>query len=124
VAAWGLWGLVLLGLAVVAWLDHQLRQAGRPDLIVLSLTRGVPDVLGGISATTVGAVLASRRPHHPVGWLLLGLGLSVPASQLLDGYPRYGLLARPGSLPAARYLAVYSPPPSSPGWPARALSCC
>jgi hypothetical protein len=33
----------------------------------------------------------------------------VPASELLDGYARYGLLARPESLPAARYLAVYSP---------------
>jgi hypothetical protein len=109
VAVWGLWGLVLVGLAAAAWLDHLLRQAGRPDLAVLNLTRGIPDLLGGISATTVGAVLASRRPHRPVGWLLLGLGLSVPASELLDGYARYGLLARPGSLPAARYLAVYSP---------------
>src|SRR5215211_6969154 len=27
-------------------------------------------VLAVLSATTVGAVLASRRPRHPVGWLL------------------------------------------------------
>ena len=34
-------------------------------------------VLALVSAVTVGAVLASRRPRHPVGWLLLGLGLSL-----------------------------------------------
>ena len=45
---------------------------------------------------------ASRRPRHPVGWLLLALGLSVAAAGVADGYARYGLLARPGALPAAR----------------------
>jgi hypothetical protein len=29
-----------------------------------------------VSASTVGAVLAIRRPRHPVGWLLLGLALA------------------------------------------------
>jgi hypothetical protein len=69
----------------------------------------VPTALAALSAATVGAVVASRRPAHPVGWLLLGLGLSGPGSDVLDGYVEYGVLARPGSLPAARYLAVYSP---------------
>ena len=122
--AGGLWALVLAGLVVTAWLDHLLRRAGRPDLAERG-TDPVPTVLAALSAATVGAVVASRRPLHPVGWLLLGLGLSVPWSDVLDGYVNYGQLARPGSLPAARYLAVYSPPPSSwPGWPARASCCC
>jgi hypothetical protein len=54
-------------------------------------------------------VLASRLPRHPVGWLLLALGLSVTGSGVADGYARYGLVARPGALPAARWIAVYSP---------------
>ena len=29
--AWALWALAILGLLVTAWLDHLLRQAGRPD---------------------------------------------------------------------------------------------
>jgi hypothetical protein len=61
-----------------------------------------------VSAATVGAVLASRRPTHPVGWLLLTLGLSVPAYFVSDGYARYGLLAQPGALPLARYAAVFA----------------
>jgi hypothetical protein len=107
VLACGLWALVVLGLVASAWLDHLLRRAGRPDLA----GRGapVPTALAALSAATVGAVVASRRPSHPVGWLLLGLGLATPWSDVLDGYVQYGELARPGSLPAARYLAVYSP---------------
>jgi hypothetical protein len=59
-------------------------------------------------AATVGAVVASRRPRHPVGWLLVGVGLSVAADGVSEGYTRYGLLARPGALPAADWVAVYS----------------
>ena len=106
--AWALWALAVLELATVPWFDHLLRQAGRPDLAQLNAS-GVPAVLAIVSAATVGAVLASRRPHHPVGWLLLVLGLSVSAGGVADGYAPYGLLVRPGALPAARYAAVFSP---------------
>jgi len=41
-----------------------------------------------------------------VGWLLLGLGASLGLTFLTDSYALYGLLARPGSLPAARWPAI------------------
>jgi UDP-N-acetylmuramyl pentapeptide phosphotransferase/UDP-N-acetylglucosamine-1-phosphate transferase len=107
--AWALWALAVLGLTAVSWFDHLLRQAGRPDLVQLNAS-GVPAVLAIVSATTVGAVLASRRPDHPVGWLLLALGLSVSAAGVADGYAPYGLLARPGALPGAHYAACSAPP--------------
>jgi len=53
---------------------------------------------------TVGAVLAGRRPRHPVGWLMLALGLSVTADGVTDSYARYGLLASPGAVPAVGHL--------------------
>ena len=68
--AWALWALAVAGLAVVAWLARLLRQTGRPELPVLT-PKALPPVLGWVSAATVGAVLASRRPRHPVGWLLI-----------------------------------------------------
>jgi hypothetical protein len=108
VLAWALWALAMLGVATIPWFDHLLRQARRPELTQLDAT-AVPMVLAALVAATVGAVLAGRRPHHPVGWLLLALGLAVTASGVADGYARYGLLARPGALPAARWVAVYSP---------------
>jgi hypothetical protein len=109
--AWTLWALAIPGgFAVVVRLDYLLRQAGRPDLGLLS-----PDqyayVLTLVSAATVGAVLASRRPRHPVGWLLLALGLSVVAAGVAMGYAGYGLVVRPGSLPGARWVALYGDAP-------------
>jgi hypothetical protein len=104
--AGALWVLAMLGLATVPWFDHLLRQAGRPDL-VQSNTDAAPFVLAGVSAATVGTVLAMRRPRHPVGWLLLAFGLTMSASGVAAGYAAYGLLARSGALPAARYAALY-----------------
>jgi hypothetical protein len=109
VAAWALWALTMLAIPVVAWLDHLSRQAGRPDLAQLTLGAFVGPVLACVSATTVGAVLASRRPRHPVGWLLLTLGLSLAWAGVPPAYAAYGLLARPGALPAAHAVVRYWP---------------
>jgi hypothetical protein len=106
--AWALWALAMLGIVAAFWFDHLLRQAGRADLVQVN-AGGLPWLLALVSAPTVGAVLASRRPRHPVGWLLLGLGASIGLSGFADGYAPYGLLARPGSLQAARWPAIYSP---------------
>jgi hypothetical protein len=114
--AWALWALALLGLATVVWLERLSRQAGRADLVGLGAD-AVPYVLAMLSAATVGAVLASRRPRHPVGWLLLALGASVVAGAVTEAYASYGLLARPGALPAARWAAVYTDG-SWVAWPA------
>jgi hypothetical protein len=107
VLAWTVWALTVLGLPVIGWLDHLLRQAGRADVTLLT-SDAVAYVLGSLSAATVGAVLASRRPRHPVGWLLLALGLLVVAAGVATGYARYGLLVRPGTLPGAVYAAAYN----------------
>jgi hypothetical protein len=109
VAAWALWALTMLGIPVIAWLDHLSRQAGRPELAQLTLGAFVGPVLAAVSATTVGAVLAARRPRHPVGWLLLLLGLALTAGGVAPAYAAYGLLARPGALPAASAVARYWP---------------
>jgi hypothetical protein len=104
--AWALWALAMLGIAAMTWLDRLLRQGGRGDL-ALWTADAAGEALATVSAATVGAVLAGRRPRHPVGWLLLGLALSVVAAGVAGGYAGYGLLARPGSLPAADWAAVY-----------------
>jgi hypothetical protein len=113
--AWTLWGLAMVGLVGIWWFDQLLRQADRTDLLQFTAS-GVAYVLAVLSGMTAGGVLASRRPAHPVGWLLLALGLSVVASGVTDGYACYGLLARPGALPAAGYVAVYADR-SFPSWP-------
>jgi hypothetical protein len=99
----------MLGLAVVPWIDRLTIRAGRPDLAQFSGVSLVGPVLAMLSAATVGAVLASRRPRHPVGWLLLGFALSLTASGVIAASVAYGLLARPGALPAAATVARYYP---------------
>jgi hypothetical protein len=107
--AWGLWALAMLGLAVVPWMDRLMIRAGRPDLVALVPDAVVGPVVAMLSAATVGALLASRRPRHPVGWLLLGFALSLTASGVISSSVTYGLVARPGALPAAATLARYYP---------------
>jgi hypothetical protein len=104
VSAWTLWALAMLALVAVVWLNHLLVRAGRPDLTLDPLL-----VVAGVSAPTVGAVLATRRPAHPVGWLLLAYGLFLGATGVTARYGPYGLLVRPGALPAASLVAWYYP---------------
>jgi hypothetical protein len=105
--AWALWALAMLGLAAIVWLDQLLRQTGRPELSILNL-KDIPPVLGLVCAATIGAVVASRRPAHPVGWLLLALGLSLCAMGLAYGYINYGA-AHPGAAPAVGLVARWMP---------------
>src|SRR5215207_4126255 len=113
--AWALWTLAVLGLAATARFDQLLRQTGRPELAQLR-GGGVAVILSALSAATAGAVLASRRPRHPVGWLLLAFGLVPQAlSGAAEGYARYGLLARPGTLPGTEQLAALASATFVPG---------
>jgi hypothetical protein len=106
--AWALAGLTVLALIVGFWLAELLWSTGwepRPSNAI-AVVGAI--ILVTVSAAAVGAVLASRRPRHPVGWLLLGVGLALNVSLLAQSYVKYGLLARPGSLPGARYLAGFT----------------
>jgi hypothetical protein len=96
--AWGLWTLVVLGLTATPRLNQLARQAGRSDLGSDASTAIYG--LVAVSAATVGAVVASRRPRHPVGWLLLALGL-----WFIYGYASWVLLAWQGA-PSAVGLAI------------------
>ena len=107
VLGWVAWALVPAGFAAPFRLDAELRRAGlaaiadaRAGLVLMAI--------GAVSAASVGAVLAGRRPHHPVGWLLLTLALSLTVQSAVYAYVRVGLIARPGSLPGAAYLTGLS----------------
>ena len=101
--AWALAGLTVLTMLPAFWLGGLLWATGREPRPSNAALGAV--VLVTVSAAAVGGLVASRRPRHPVGWLLLGVGLGLVVSLLVQAYVDYGLLARPGSLPGARYLA-------------------
>jgi hypothetical protein len=119
VVAWTLWALAMACWLVIPWLDDRLRQAGRPDLTQWDLRPGV----AAVTAATVGAVLASRRPQHPVGWLLLAQVASNLATGAAAQYLAWGLLQDGPLPPPARWPCCTRPAPVG-GCSCWALSCC
>jgi hypothetical protein len=109
VLAWAVAGVTMLSLVPGGWLVSQTWLAGVESAPPTIATVG-PVALVVVSAMTVGALVASHRPRHPAGWLLLGVSLGVAANVLVEPYVKYGLVVRPGSLPGARHLVgfVYS----------------
>jgi hypothetical protein len=63
---------------------------------------------GTVAAVTLpplGLLLASRRPEHPIGWLLCAGGLLEGLDHFCGEYSVYALQAEPGSLPAGQAAA-------------------
>jgi hypothetical protein len=52
-----------------------------------------------VGYSTVGAIVASRLPHSPIGWLFCAMGLSFGAVHFSAEYAAYALLAPSKSLP-------------------------
>jgi hypothetical protein len=59
----------------------------------------------GVTFPALGLLLASRRPEHPIGWLLCATGLVAGLDHFCGEYAIYALLAHPGSLPAGQAAA-------------------
>jgi two-component system, NarL family, sensor kinase len=64
-------------------------------------------VLLTLISSTVGLLIALRRPGNLIGWLLLANGLVLALDSLVSPYAYYGLIAHPGSLPGARWAALW-----------------
>jgi hypothetical protein len=98
------WGLCALSLALTGL-----------SLLLLILNLSHPNThlyepwldntLTAVFYPTVGALVASRRPENPVGWLLCLYGLAISISYSCAEYAIYALLAEPNSLPAGEAMA-------------------
>src|ERR671916_804552 len=75
-----------------------------------SASRTVGDLLVSVPLLAfpfVGAMIASRRPRNPIGWICLADGLLWMLLGLFDYYSVYGL-AEPGSVPFPAAMAGLS----------------
>ncbi len=94
--AWTLWGLSILAVVLSA-----------PLAVLNGFELGFDWVFGGVTATSfssVGAVVASRRPENAVGWIFCVIGLSSGVLVFSAQYGLYGIFTNPGALPAAALL--------------------
>jgi len=57
------------------------------------------------SFSTVGALIASRRPRNTIGWIFCASGLLAGLAVFTDDYAQYALVLYPGTLPFARTAA-------------------
>jgi hypothetical protein len=87
--AWSLWTLTV----VFAALSLPIAEEG--SLIIM-----LPLAAWAITSSTVGTIIASRRPENPIGWILGAIGF-LWASNIFSGlYAIQALVSNPGSLPA------------------------
>jgi hypothetical protein len=113
--AWPLWALTIVLTALM----------GLFYLLSLSAWGEVPDrappwfaplmALMLVSFSTVGAVIAARRPDNAVGWSLLVISLALGVAFVGQVYADYTVVAAPGSLPGgaiAVWLSLWIPVPA------------
>ncbi|HZC00973.1 MAG TPA: hypothetical protein VE844_06320 [Gammaproteobacteria bacterium] len=103
-ASWLAWSLAALSMvmflaSVAFFVLTRAAQAEAPSSLVPS--RSIIDLLVSVpflAFPLVGALIASRRPHNPIGWICLAVGLLWMLLGLFDYYGVYGL-AKPDTVP-------------------------
>jgi hypothetical protein len=103
IAAWLAWSMCALSL-VLTGLGLLFHILNLPDPSVPTFTYWVESTVMGVGASTVGAIIASRRTHNLIGWLLCVSGLVFGAVMFATEYAIYALLVAPGTLPAGEAL--------------------
>jgi hypothetical protein len=101
-AFWLAWSLCTLSIALTGF-ALLLVVLGRssPNAYVFEWLPGNAIVIDAI----VGAIIASRRPENPVGWLVCLSSVVVSTSTFASQYAIEALLVWPGSLPAGEVAA-------------------
>jgi hypothetical protein len=101
-AFWLAWSLCALSIALTGFaLFLVVLGRSSPNAYVFEWLPGNAIVID----TIVGAIIASRRPENPVGWLVCLSSVVVSTSTFASQYAIQALLVWPGSLPAGEAAA-------------------
>jgi hypothetical protein len=109
--AWSLWALCVALIALAGLLDHlTLHDVPRTEWSPAAwlFDKGVIYLAVWLPYPTVGAVIASRRPANPVGWLFCFAGLLFIVPSLAIAYADYALVERHDRLPGTLLMATAS----------------
>jgi hypothetical protein len=104
-AAWLAWSVWALSLPFAAFSGGVLGFLSASARIFSSLATIVLFALLALTYTTFGALVASRRPENPIGWIFCAGGLILSVTVCAENYAEYALNASTGSLPGVPYAA-------------------
>jgi hypothetical protein len=101
-AAWVAWSVCALSLALTA-LDFLL--------IAMNVSFNTPAYVFwpeltslAVGYSVIGAIIASRLPNHPIGWICCAIGLVAAVDHFAGEYSLYALLAQPHPLMGGRAM--------------------
>ncbi|MFQ5859421.1 MAG: hypothetical protein ACE5LU_27810, partial [Anaerolineae bacterium] len=109
IETWLAWALVVLyvvletvGLTLQVVTDRPIEPVpgGFPVLAISAVALGVWCV--------IGAVIVSRHPRNPIGWILCVIPITDGMDNFAFGYAAYAPIAHPGSLPGADIMVVWT----------------
>jgi signal transduction histidine kinase len=110
--AWASFAVFVVGLAVGLAFDVVNRTTNTTASQSASWSNGglvtVLVQLPLLAFPIVGLLIALRRPENTIGWVMLGIGVSIGPP--LQGYATYALLTHPGSLPGGALVAAINEP--------------
>jgi signal transduction histidine kinase len=101
-----LWLVVPACVLFVYVVNNRLVDVGHAELGQDFAAGGIAIVMAMVASASVGALLVAQQPRHPVGWLLLILGVVMAVGTAGTSYATWGAVVRPGSLPAADAVGV------------------
>jgi hypothetical protein len=103
--AWAVWsaalGFALVGLLCGILAFPAALPVGRGPMLIPIIVQGVLAVLYG----TLGALISSRRPRNPIGWLFCAMAATLGLLCAAYGYADYSLYATGDTLPGAGLTA-------------------
>lgn len=106
--AWGPWVLAVLAVApMVALASVNEESSARVSSLVAVLI---------LAFSSVGALIASRRPENPIGWLFLSGALVMASAELSLEYAVYALSTAPDALPAGGVIGWFGGWARGVGW--------
>ena len=101
-ASWLAWSVCALSLALTA-LSFLLVALSLPQNAPISFYWLEPAAIA-VGYSIIGAVIASRLPNHPVGWLCCAIGFMGANQDFSGEYAVYALLVQPHPLPGAKAM--------------------
>jgi hypothetical protein len=101
-AAWLAWSVCALSLALTA-LNFLL--------IAMNVSLNTPAYVFwpeltsiAVGYSVIGAIIASRLPNHPIGWICSAIGLIAAVDHFAGEYAVFALLAQPHPIPGGRAM--------------------